>query len=41
MDKLKWSGASSLAINKAACRVDRVYACFNWIRRSGVIFIEN
>lgn len=43
MDKLKWSGTSSLAINKAGCRVDRVYACFNWDKeeRFTHIFIEN
>lgn len=40
VDKLKWSGASALAINKATCRQDRAYTCFRRIR-SGVIFIEN
>lgn len=40
VDKLKWSGASALAINKAACREDRAYTCFPRIR-SPLIFIEN
>lgn len=40
VDKLKWSGASALAINKATCRQDRAYTCFRRIR-SAVIFIEN